>query len=140
MTHTNCIRKLLFLSCLIFGLSACGLLNSKRLENYNWKLQLTEDLVYHVQFKEEVAHFTLDQDIFLESASQSLDLTAPASQQLLKDEMAHLNKTARYHLEGNQLDLIQSSHQAKAYKIYFEDRRAILEAKDGQQLILEREP
>ncbi|WP_428882064.1 hypothetical protein [Facklamia sp. P12950] len=57
---------------------------------------------------------------------------------MLIDKKEELNFTARYYLEGNYLNLIQSAHQAKQYEIKFKGTTTILTSSDGSQLLLER--
>ncbi|MCR8969224.1 hypothetical protein [Facklamia sp. 7083-14-GEN3] len=119
-------------------LSGCTFLNERKLENHRWQVALDDSLIYQVDFQDELVHFQLDEDNFMQQAEQELDLSLQETKDLLNNKKEELNFTARYYLEGNYLNLIQSMHQAKQYEIKFEGTTATLTSSDGSQLILER--
>ncbi|MGF3073486.1 hypothetical protein ACQV2T_08070 [Facklamia sp. P13069] len=130
------LKHILILSFVL--LSGCSFLNEKKLKNHCWQVTLNDSLIYQVDFQDELVHFQLNEDNFLEQAEQELDLSLQETRDLLIDKKEELNFTARYYLEGNYLNLIQSAHQAKQYEIKFKGTTTILTSSDGSQLLLER--
>ncbi|MGX7109614.1 hypothetical protein [Facklamia miroungae] len=113
-------------------------MNKNRLENHKWQTKLNEALIYQVVFEDEVAFFQLNEENFLEKAQQNLKPTSLEVSDLLTEHKEQLNFTARYHIEGNHINLIQSIHTAKQYEISFEGPKVTLISADGSEIVLER--